>query len=60
MTRTMKGLEQKEYILRSSNPNDCRSYIFSLTKKHWTLNLYLLTFLISGIYCYLKRSISIS
>lgn len=33
MTRTMKGLEEKEYVLRSNNPNDCRSYIFSLTKK---------------------------
>lgn len=33
MTRTMKALEEKEYVLRSDNPNDCRSYIFSLTKK---------------------------
>lgn len=33
MTRTMKALEEKEYVLRSDNPTDCRSYIFSLTKK---------------------------
>lgn len=33
MTRTMKALEEKEYVLRSDNPDDCRSYIFSLTKK---------------------------
>lgn len=33
MTRTMKALEEKEYVLRSGNPEDCRSYIFSLTKK---------------------------
>lgn len=33
MTRTMKGLEEKDYVLRSDNTNDCRSYIFSLTKK---------------------------
>lgn len=33
MTRTMKGLEEKGYVLRSDNPDDCRSYIFTLTKK---------------------------
>ena len=33
MTRTMKALEEKEYVLRSDNPADSRSYIFSLTQK---------------------------
>ena len=33
MTRTMKALEEKEYVLRSDNPADSRSYIFSLTDK---------------------------
>lgn len=33
MTRTMKALEEKEYVRRSDNPADSRSYIFSLTKK---------------------------
>lgn len=33
MTRTMKSLEEKKFVLRSDNPADCRSYIFSLTQK---------------------------
>ncbi len=33
MTRTMKALEEKEYVLRIDNPTDNRSYIFSLTQK---------------------------
>ena len=33
MTRTMKALEEKGYVLRSGNPDDFRSYIFSLTSK---------------------------
>ena len=31
MTRTMKALEEKGFVLRSGNPDDSRSYIFSLT-----------------------------
>lgn len=33
MTRTMKELEQKGYVLREPNPADSRSYLFSLTEK---------------------------
>lgn len=33
MARTMQSLESKEYVTRESNPNDSRSYIFSLTDK---------------------------
>lgn len=33
MTRIMKELEQKEYVIREHNPLDSRSYIFSLTEK---------------------------
>ncbi|MGI5979480.1 MAG: MarR family winged helix-turn-helix transcriptional regulator [Oscillospiraceae bacterium] len=33
MTRTMKALEDKGYVLRRDNPADSRSYIFSLTEK---------------------------
>lgn len=33
MTRTMQWLESKGYVVRSVNPADSRSYIFSLTKK---------------------------
>lgn len=33
MTRTMQSLEVKGYVVRSVNPADSRSYIFSLTKK---------------------------
>lgn len=33
MTRTMKSLESKDYVERSVNSDDSRSYIFSLTKK---------------------------
>ena len=33
MTRTLQPLEKKGYVIRTSNPNDSRSYIFSLTKK---------------------------
>lgn len=59
MTRTMKGLEEKKHVLRSNNPNDCRSYIFSLTKKHWILSPYLLTCFTNGIHFYLKGLIPI-
>lgn len=31
MTRTMQSLERKGYVLRSENPNDNRSYIFTAT-----------------------------
>lgn len=33
MTRTMKALEEKGFVVRSDNPDDSRSYIFSLTNK---------------------------
>jgi DNA-binding MarR family transcriptional regulator len=33
MTRTMKSLEEKGYVTRSANPNDSRSYVFTLTGK---------------------------
>ena len=33
MTRTMKELEQKGYVLREQNPADSRSFLFSLTEK---------------------------
>lgn len=33
MTRTMQSLEQKGYLVRSGNPGDKRSYLFSLTQK---------------------------
>ncbi len=33
MTRTTQSLENKGYVVRSINPADSRSYIFSLTKK---------------------------
>lgn len=33
MTRTMKSLEEKGYVMRSINPNDSRSYVFTLTGK---------------------------
>ena len=33
MTRTMKELEQKGYVLREANPADSRSFLFSLTEK---------------------------
>lgn len=33
MTRTMKSLEKKGYVMRSANPNDSRSYVFTLTGK---------------------------
>ena len=33
MTRTMKELEQKGYVLRTTNPKDSRSYVFTLSKK---------------------------
>ncbi len=33
MTRTMQTLESKGYVVRSVNPEDSRSYVFSLTKK---------------------------
>jgi DNA-binding MarR family transcriptional regulator len=33
MTRTMKGLEEKDFVKRNLNPMDSRSYIFSLTPK---------------------------
>lgn len=32
MTRTMKELEQKGYVLREQNPADSRSFLFSLTE----------------------------
>lgn len=31
--RTMQGLEQKGYLVRKDNPNDKRSYLFSITEK---------------------------
>lgn len=31
MTRTMQSLEKKGYVSRSENPNDSRSYIFTVT-----------------------------
>ena len=33
MTRTMKELEDKGYVMRSPNPTDNRSFIFTLTDK---------------------------
>lgn len=33
MTRTMKELEQKGFVLREQNPLDSRSYLFSLSEK---------------------------
>ena len=33
LTRTMQSLEGKNYIVRSKNPNDSRSYLFALTKE---------------------------
>ena len=33
MTRSMKSLERKGYVLRKDNPKDSRSYIFNLTDK---------------------------
>ena len=33
MTRTMKELEDKGYVVRSQHPTDNRSFIFSLTEK---------------------------
>ncbi len=33
MTRTMKELEQKGYVVREQNPLDSRSYLFSLSDK---------------------------
>ena len=33
MTRTMQTLESKGYVKRNPNPDDNRSYIFTLTKK---------------------------
>jgi len=33
MTRTMQSLEQKGYLLRNPNPNDSRSFLFTLTEK---------------------------
>lgn len=33
MTRTMKELEQKDYVVREQNPTDSRSYLFSLSEK---------------------------
>lgn len=37
ITRTMKSLEQKNYVIRQNHPKDSRSYIFKLTKKSWDL-----------------------
>ena len=31
MTRTMQALEEKGYVLRNPNPQDSRSYLFTLT-----------------------------
>ncbi len=33
MTRTMQQLEREGYVIRACNPNDNRSYLFSLTDK---------------------------
>ncbi|MEF9951498.1 MAG: MarR family winged helix-turn-helix transcriptional regulator [Clostridium sp.] len=33
MARTMQSLENKGYVIRNPNPNDSRSFIFSLTNK---------------------------
>ena len=33
MTRTMQSLEDKNFVIRKSNPKDNRSYIFQLTEK---------------------------
>ena len=33
MTRTMKELEQKGFVVREPNPTDSRSYLFSLTEE---------------------------
>lgn len=33
MTRTMKELEKKGFVERKPNPNDSRSFLFSLTEK---------------------------
>lgn len=33
MTRTMKSLENKGYVVRHKNPDDSRSFIFCLTDK---------------------------
>lgn len=54
MTRTMKTLEEKEYVLRSDNPADCRSYIFSLTKKALDFKPILIAILSGWNECLLK------
>lgn len=33
MARTMQSLENKGYVLRNDNPEDSRSYIFTITEK---------------------------
>jgi DNA-binding MarR family transcriptional regulator len=33
LTRTMQSLEEKEYVVRSKNPQDSRAYDFHLTEK---------------------------
>lgn len=45
MTRTMKSLEEKGYVLRSANPDDSRSYVFTLTGKGNTFKRTLVTIL---------------
>lgn len=45
MTRTMKSLEKKGYVIRSANPKDSRSYIFDLTNKAFIFKQTLITIL---------------
>ena len=33
MTRTMKALEKKGYVSRNNNPDDSRSFVFTLTEQ---------------------------
>lgn len=45
MTRAMKSLEEKNYVLRKDNPQDNRSYIFELTEEAICLKPHLLEIL---------------
>lgn len=54
MTRTMQSLESKGYVIRNNNPDDSRSFIFTLTHIAFTLKPDLIAILKEWNYILLK------